>query len=361
VVGVSERIYRDQANRLRAEIAKLEQRKANEARSLAKLRQEISRIKNSITKSTSASTLRFKEGQIAGKERQAAELEKKIAGFDDDLAAKHRQLTQADENANKAAEQARKKRETADKDRRTTELAHARQLTQEAERRARAHAWQPAPVMVMRPLPQKLKVLVFAANPLDQDQLRLDEEVRAITEKLRMSKYGDRVELVSAWAVRTSDLFQALNEHEPHVVHFCGHGSDTDEIVFQDELGISKFVSKEALTELIAATGGHIRLIVFNTCFSRSQAEAVVRHVEAAIGVGTSMGDDAARFFAAAFYGAIGFGLSVEQAFKQGLAQLAVESIPDDQRPELFTQQGLDASTLVLVQSPSSGFTGYVA
>jgi hypothetical protein len=353
-------MYRDQANRLRAEIAKLEQRKATEAKRLARLREEIGRIKNSITNSTSPGTLRFKEGQMAGKERQAADLEKKLAGYAIDLATKYRQLTQADENANKAAEQARKKQEIADKNHRSTDLAHARELTREAERRARAHAWQP-PVMVVRPLPQKLKVLVFAANPLDQDRLRLDEEVRAITEKLRMSKHGDRVELVSAWAVRTTDLFQALNEHEPHVVHFCGHGSAADEIVFQDELGDSKFVSKEALTELIAATGGHIRLIVFNTCFSRNQAEAMVQHVEAAIGVGTSMGDDAARFFAATFYGAIGFGLSIEQAFKQGRAQLAVEGIPDDHRPELFTRPGLDASTLVLVQPPSSGFTGYVA
>jgi ribosomal protein S25 len=357
---VSERMYRDQANRLRDEIAKLEKRRADEAGRLARLRQEIGRIKNSITKSTSASTLRSKEGQIAGKERQGADLEKKIAGYASDLATKHRQLTKADENANKAAEQARKKQERTDKDRRTTEVAHARQLTREAERQARAHVWQPA-VTLQYPLPQKLKVLVLAANPLDQDQLRLDEEVRAITEKIRMSKYRDRVELISAWAVRTTDLFQALNEHEPHVVHFSGHGSANDEIVFQDELGNSKFVSKAALTELIAATGGHIRLIVFNTCFSRNQAEAVVQHVEAAIGVGTSIGDDAARFFAAAFYGAVGFGLSVELAFKQGLAQLAVEGIPDDQRPELFTRPGLDATALVLVQAPSSGLTGYVA
>ena len=173
---MSERMYRDQADRLHAEIAKLEKRRADEAGRLARLRQEIGRIKNSITKSTSASTLRLKEGQIAGKEGQAADLEKKIAGYASDLATKHRQLTTAEENANKAAEQARKKQETADKSRRTTELAHARQLTREAERQARAHAWQPPPVIGVRPLPQKLKVLVFAANPLDQGQLRLDEE-----------------------------------------------------------------------------------------------------------------------------------------------------------------------------------------
>ena len=357
---MSEQMYRDQANRLRADIAKLEERKSKEADRLARLRQEVGRIKNSISRSTSASTLRSKEGQIATKERQAADMEKKIAGYSKDLADKNRQLTQAEINANKAAEQIRKKLEAAEKNRRSTELAHARQLSREAERQARARAWEP-PIMVERPLPEKLKVLVFAANPLDQDQLRLDEEVRAITEKIRMSKYRDRVELVSVWAVRTTDLFQALNEHEPDVIHFSGHGSHYDEILFQDEFGNSRFVSKEGLTELIAATAGHIRLIVFNTCFSRNQAEAVVKHVEAAIGVGASMGDDAARFFAAAFYGAIGFGLSVEQAFRQGVAQLAVEGIPDEERPELFTRQALDASTLVLVQPRSPGRSGHVA
>jgi hypothetical protein len=49
---------------------------------------------------------------------------------------------------------------------------------------------------------------------------------------------------------------------------------------------------------------------------------------------------------AATFYGAVGFGHSVELAFKQGLAQLAVEGIPDGQRPDLFTRPGLEASAL---------------
>jgi hypothetical protein len=68
-------MYRDQANRLRAEIARLEKRRADEAGRLARLRQEIGQIQNSITRSTSASTLRSKEGQVTSKERQAADLE----------------------------------------------------------------------------------------------------------------------------------------------------------------------------------------------------------------------------------------------------------------------------------------------
>ncbi len=43
-----------------------------------------------------------------------------------------------------------------------------------------------------------------------------------------MAEYRDSVELESRWAVRPSDLLQALNEAEPRVVHFSGHGSADD-------------------------------------------------------------------------------------------------------------------------------------
>ena len=62
-------------------------------------------------------------------------------------------------------------------------------------------------------------------------------------------------------AVRTEDLFQALNEHEPHVVHFSGHGSE-DSILFLDNGDNAKAVSKEAITAMIAATKGQIRTII---------------------------------------------------------------------------------------------------
>jgi len=57
-----------------------------------------------------------------------------------------------------------------------------------------------------------------------------------------------------------------------------------------------------------------IRLVFFNTCFSYGQAKAVVEHVGAAIGMKTSVGDDAARIIAAQFYSAIGFGCSLKKA-----------------------------------------------
>ena len=202
----------------------------------------------------------------------------------------------------------------------------------------------------LQQLPERIVVLFLAANPLDQQQLRLDEEVRAIGEMIRKSEHRDVVRLESRWAVRPLDVLQAINECQPRIVHFSGHGSNQGEIVFQDNTGQAKLVSKEAIVQTMAAASGDIQLVFFNTCYSRGQAEAVVQHVAAAIGMNTSIGDEAARVFAAQFYSAIGFGLSIGRAFKQAKAALMLESIPEESSPELFVTVGLNVDDLVLVQ-----------
>lgn len=50
-------------------------------------------------------------------------------------------------------------------------------------------------------------------------------------------------------------MLQAINELNPTVVHFSGHGSDTDEIIFQDlesgsDIHIWDFVKAKAGTIL---------------------------------------------------------------------------------------------------------------
>jgi len=76
----------------------------------------------------------------------------------------------------------------------------------------------------MRPQPPIRRILILAANPTDTGRLRLDAEVREIQEGLKRSAGRDCFEITSRWAVRTDDLRRALLEHEPHIVHFSGHG-----------------------------------------------------------------------------------------------------------------------------------------
>src|ERR1700730_1289523 len=97
---------------------------------------------------------------------------------------------------------------------------------------------------------EKIKILFVSANPAGTTQLKLDEEVREIEAKIRAAQHRDSLQLITKWAARPDDLLQALNEHKPHVVHFSGHGSPTEEIILLDKTGKPKLVSKEALVSL---------------------------------------------------------------------------------------------------------------
>lgn len=199
-------------------------------------------------------------------------------------------------------------------------------------------------------LPESITVLFVAANPLDQEQLRLDEEARSINEMILKSRHRDSVEFRSYWASRPLDILQAVNEYDPSIVHFSGHGSVDSELVMQGNYGESKLVSKEAIAASLTTCSDRIKLVFFNTCYSRAQAEAVVKHIPSAIGMNTSVGDDSARIFSSQFYSAIGFGYSVKKAFDQAKAALMLEGIGEENVPELFTGVGVDPTELVIVK-----------
>jgi CHAT domain len=198
----------------------------------------------------------------------------------------------------------------------------------------------------------KIRVLFVSANPIGTPQLKLDEEVREIQTKIRSTKYRDALTLETIWATRPDDLLQALNEHKPHVVHFSGHGSPTEEIILLDRFGKAKAVSKGALVDLFRVLKDNIRLVILNACFSRPQAEAIVQTIDCAVGMGREIGDDAAITFAASFYRALGFGRSVDQAFDQGKVALQLEGMPEDLTPQLLCRRGVDPSSIVLISPP---------
>lgn len=98
------------------------------------------------------------------------------------------------------------------------------------------------------------------------------------------------------------------------------------------------------------ASSESIRLVFFNTCYSKNQAEAVSEFVEATIGMNTSIGDDAARIFSSQFYSAISFGFSVAKSFQQAKALLMMEGILEENTPQLFIKEGLNADDIILVR-----------
>ena len=188
----------------------------------------------------------------------------------------------------------------------------------------------------------KIKVLFLASNPVDTSALRLGQEVREIDAKIEVGSARDAFELIQQHALRVSDLQHALLRHRPHIVHFSGHGSKTEEIVLEDDAGKSHFVAQQALTSLFKILKDNVRILVLNACFSKPQAEAIGSVIDYTVGNNKGVGDRAAITFAAAFYRALAFGRSVKEAFELARLELDLVKIPGSDTPELFIREGVD-------------------
>ena len=196
-----------------------------------------------------------------------------------------------------------------------------------------------------------MKILFLAANPMASQRLRIDDEVRTIEEKVGSSKLRDAVQFRSQWATRPGDLQQALLKENPDVVHFSGHGGGPIGVVLHSEVGTDvSLVSSAALARLFAVLKDNIRLVVLNACYSDEQARAIVEQIDCVVGMADSIGDDAARVFAAAFYRGLAYGKSVQTAFDLGLNELQLKGLMDDEAvPVLLIREGVDASAATLL------------
>lgn len=204
--------------------------------------------------------------------------------------------------------------------------------------------------MAYSKLPEKITVLFIASNPQNSSNLKLDEEIRDLSEKIRASKYREAIEIKSIWATRTKDLIQNLNEIKPTIVHFSGHGSSNDELILQDEESNYKAVSMNAIIEMFKSLTFGIKLAFFNNCFSNNIANLVSNVTTSAIGMNTSISDIAAKLFSTQFYSSIASGCNLEQAFIQAKVSLMLEGIEEAETPQLFVKKGMDAKEIYLLR-----------
>ncbi|HTE19907.1 MAG TPA: NB-ARC domain-containing protein, partial [Armatimonadota bacterium] len=205
---------------------------------------------------------------------------------------------------------------------------------------------------------RKATVLFFAADPFPATygtpSLQLDEDVRNIRAKVRAAEYRDALVFDYRLAARSDDLIQALNETSPHVVHFSGHGSDEGLMLVGTDGGPQP-VSPAALRQLFQAFRGDIRVVVLNACLSLPQAQAIAEIVGCAIGTGDEISDGAAITFGGSFYRALAFGHSVQNAFEQARAALAMEHPSEVDTPRIIAGPGVDPAGIFVVHGGGPG------
>ena len=193
-----------------------------------------------------------------------------------------------------------------------------------------------------------IKILYLAANPIYSTPLRLDKEIRSIDQVLRQAEFRNRFDIKQHWAVRATDLQGYLLRHKPSIVHFSGHGSESSEIILEDDSGNMLPVSAHAMSKLFAAIKDNIKCVVLNACYSESQAQAIAEHIDCVIGMSKSIGDSAAISFAAGFYQALGYGRDIKTAFDLGCVQIDLENLGEQDAPKLLAKN-CDPKAIVLV------------
>lgn len=178
---------------------------------------------------------------------------------------------------------------------------------------------------------------MLSTNPVNTSRLRLHAEEREINEKLRFASYG-KTPIKSRVATRPRDIQQAMLDFNPQIVHFSGHGSEQDGLVFEDATGEAKLVSSEALASLfkIKIFSNQVECVVLNACYSKFQAEAIAQHINYVVGMSKAISDRAAIEFAVGFYSALGAGQSIEVAYEMGCNAIQLEGFPEHLTPVLY-------------------------
>ena len=336
--------YRWEVQRYREQISRLQQEKSRHAQNKARCAGNIARERQMMSSSSSASSVQSHLRSITRYEQDQARCDDRIADVERQIADAERNLARASDWLSR--EEVRESQRQAEEHRRMIAGMSASVLANQM-----VIADVEADVASIKKQMNKMTVLFLAANPVVTDRLGLDEEAHLILEMIRKSEYRDSIRFVSRWAVRPMDVLQAINEEKPTVVHFSGHGAPNGDIALQNDAGGVKCVTPTAMTSAIATAADSVRLVFFNSCFSEEQARSVVSNIDVAIGMRVSIGDEAARVFAAQFYSAIGFGKDVDMAFKQGKAALLLEGIPEENTPVLYARAGISVGGIKLVHN----------
>jgi hypothetical protein len=195
-------------------------------------------------------------------------------------------------------------------------------------------------------------ILLLAANPKNTANLRLQQEEREIKERLRLNGYG-KTPIFSTGATRIRDIQLAMLDFNPHIVHFCGHGTGERGLVFEDNNSREQIVTSEAIATIfkLFAQKEQLECVVLNACYSEEQAKEICKYVAYVIGMSESIGDDAAIEFAVGFYTAIGAEKSYDFAYEMGCNAIQLAGFTESNIPILLANPDLSIKSQIPIKT----------
>jgi hypothetical protein len=167
----------------------------------------------------------------------------------------------------------------------------------------------------------KTRVLIVTANPRGQNDraVRLDREISAIRQRVRLGTERDRIQIETLTAVTVDNLRLELLSNSYDIIHFAGHADDEGLELLGDN-GVHN-LTFEALGKMLAEQKS-LKCVVINACgagagLTKAFALLVIAMVD-------DIDDEEAIVFAKGFYDALAAGQSPMRAYD--IAVTALES-----------------------------------
>ena len=168
---------------------------------------------------------------------------------------------------------------------------------------------------------------MFTANAVDpQRHLLLEEELRVIKDALKRSRLRDHYALSMSPAASFSEVIHDLDDRQPTIAHFSGHGDRSGNIILKGAAphpDKEHHVAPEHMAELLDTLPHPPTLVTFALCHSTALAKAASEHAQYAIGFDGPLEDASVPLFSATLYERLASNaeIDVPRAFR--LARLA--------------------------------------
>ena len=210
-------------------------------------------------------------------------------------------------------------------------------------------------------MPETQTILFLASNPSETGIIQLEKEHSRISRELQDSDHPQSFIIRPKDAVTLLDFQESMSREKPTIVHFSGHGvsgkASLRETISEhgrslklreddpeDDSGIilldySKrqafFVPTQVIKRIFESHMNlsglpPVRIVLFNSCYSQAQAEAIAQIVPYVIGSTSAVNDEAAIAFATGFYSGISEGLPVEMSVDRGITSAMAYGEPED-------------------------------
>jgi tetratricopeptide (TPR) repeat protein len=155
-------------------------------------------------------------------------------------------------------------------------------------------------------------------------------------------------------AARLGDVLAAGGADAFRVVHFVCHG-ESDMLSLEDDDGEEAYAVTEQIVRLFKTSG--VQVVVFEGCFSRPMAEALIKHttVKAVIGTRRRVSAEIGHRFNVQFYRALSGGAHIRSAYRAAVREIKEKAGGQADRFELVIDEEQDEVTLKLPRPTESG------